>query len=158
MLTHDDVKRRAKEDGIEFFFAQFVDMHGKPSAKLVPMSNFDGMFDEGAGFAGFAAGPMGQTPASPDMLAIPDVSSYTKVPWQDGPRAVRVRRHGRGQAVALLPAHDPPQRDRARGQARLSHEDRARGRVLPRAQGRRRPARRRRPSTRSTSPVTTSRR
>jgi glutamine synthetase len=83
-MTKEDVRKRATEDGIEFFFAQFVDMHGKPNAKLVPMSNFDGMFDEGAGFAGFAAGPMGQTPASPDVAAMPDPNSYTKVPFKPG--------------------------------------------------------------------------
>src|SRR4051812_37826511 len=80
--THDDVKRRVVEEGIEFFLAQFVDMHGKPSAKLMPVSAIDDLLSEGAGFAGFAAGPMGQTPASPDMLAVPDVDSYTRVPWQ----------------------------------------------------------------------------
>ena len=78
------IRRKAEEDGIEFFFAQFVDMHAKPSAKLVPMSNFDGLVSEGAGFAGFAAGPIGQTPASPDMMAIPDLRSYTKVPFKPG--------------------------------------------------------------------------
>jgi len=77
------VKKRAEEEGIEFFFAQFVDMNAKPSAKLVPMSNFDGLVSEGAGFAGFAAGPIGQTPASPDMMAIPDLNSYTRVPFKD---------------------------------------------------------------------------
>ena len=49
-------------DGVEFLFAMFVDMHGKPCAKLVPVSAIDGLLDDGAGFAGFAAGPMGQTP------------------------------------------------------------------------------------------------
>jgi len=83
-ITKEDLRRRAQEDGIEFFFAQFVDMHGKPSAKLVPFSNFDAMMEEGAGFAGFAAGPMGQTPASPDVAAIPDPSSYTTVPFKPG--------------------------------------------------------------------------
>jgi glutamine synthetase len=82
--TKEDVRRRAQQDGVEFFFAQFVDMHGKPNAKLVPMANFDGMMEEGAGFAGFAAGPMGQTPASPDVAAIPDPGSYTKVPFKPG--------------------------------------------------------------------------
>ncbi|HEX3332157.1 MAG TPA: hypothetical protein VHS27_19690, partial [Gaiellales bacterium] len=77
------VKKRAEEEGIEFFFAQFVDMNAKPSAKLVPMSNFQGLVGEGAGFAGFAAGPIGQTPASPDMMAIPDLNSYTRVPFKD---------------------------------------------------------------------------
>jgi glutamine synthetase len=78
------VKKRAEADGIEFFFAQFVDMNAKPSAKLVPMSNFEAMVTEGAGFAGFAAGPIGQSPASPDMMAIPDLRSYTKVPFKPG--------------------------------------------------------------------------
>jgi glutamine synthetase len=82
--TTDELRKRAKDDGIEFFFAQFVDMHGKPNAKLVPIQNFDSMMEEGAGFAGFAAGPMGQTPASPDVAAMPDPSSYTKVPFKPG--------------------------------------------------------------------------
>src|SRR5262245_17917769 len=68
----DDLRQRAREDGIEFFFAMFVDMHGKPCAKLIPASSFDLMMDGGAGFAGFAAGPMGQSPADPDMIAVPD--------------------------------------------------------------------------------------
>ncbi len=83
-MTKDELRKQAKADGIEFFFAQFVDMHGKPNAKLVPIQNFDSMMEEGAGFAGFAAGPMGQTPASPDVAAMPDPSSYTKVPFKEG--------------------------------------------------------------------------
>jgi glutamine synthetase len=39
---------------------------------------------DGAGFAGFAAGAMGQVPSSPDILAMPDVSSYTLAPWRPG--------------------------------------------------------------------------
>jgi glutamine synthetase len=59
----------------------FVDMHGKACAKLVPIQAFDVMMDGGAGFAGFAAGPMGQSPADPDMIAVPDPASYIQVPW-----------------------------------------------------------------------------
>src|SRR4051794_21859873 len=80
----DTVRAKAEQDGIKFFFAQFVDMNAKPSAKLVPASNFDNLVTEGAGFAGFAAGPIGQTPASPDMMAVPDLSSYTPVPFKPG--------------------------------------------------------------------------
>ena len=80
----EEVRSRAAADGIEFFFAQFVDMHGKPSAKLVPAERLDMLFDDGAGFAGFAAGPIGQSPASPDIAAIPDPESYTPVPFKPG--------------------------------------------------------------------------
>jgi len=78
----EDVRAEAQARGIEFFFAQFVDMWGKPSAKLVPATHLDDLFTEGAGFAGFAAGEMGQGPHSPDMAAIPDPASFTPVPWQ----------------------------------------------------------------------------
>ena len=97
------VRRRAEEDGIEFFFAQFVDMNAKPSAKLVPMSNFDGLTSEGAGFAGFAAGPIGQTPASPDMMAIPDLRTYTKVPFKPGLARFACDIHVEGEEFPYCP-------------------------------------------------------
>ena len=37
---------------------------------------------DGAGFAGFAAGEIGQLPSDPDIAAIPDLDSFTLVPWQ----------------------------------------------------------------------------
>jgi glutamine synthetase len=80
-LNEDDVRKIVKDEGIEFLFAQFVDMHGKPSAKLVPSHHLDDLFTDGAGFAGFAAGDIGQTPDSPDMIAMPDVSTFTRLPW-----------------------------------------------------------------------------
>ncbi len=80
--TADDVREIIKEGGIEFLFAQFVDMHGKPSAKLVPAHHIDDLLTEGAGFAGFAAGDIGQGPHDPDLIAIPDPRSFTILPWQ----------------------------------------------------------------------------
>jgi glutamine synthetase len=80
----EEVRRAADELGIEFYFAQFVDMYARPSAKLVPAANFDDLVSDGAGFAGFAAGEIGQSPHHPDMMAKPDLSSFTPVPWQPG--------------------------------------------------------------------------
>jgi glutamine synthetase len=83
--TADAVWKQMEERGIEFVFAQFVDMYARPSAKLVPVGSreaFDGLLADGAGFAGFAAGEIGQFPSDPDIAAILDLSSYTPVPWQ----------------------------------------------------------------------------
>ena len=77
-----ELRRRAEELGIEFYFAQFVDMYARPSAKLVPAACWDDLITEGAGFAGFAAGEIGQSPHHPDMIAVPDLASFTPVPWQ----------------------------------------------------------------------------
>src|SRR5947209_12342874 len=78
----DDVRKIVKDNGIEFLFAQFVDMHGKPSAKLVPAHHIDDLLEDGAGFAGFAAGDVGQGPHDPDMIAMPDPTTLTILPWQ----------------------------------------------------------------------------
>src|SRR5271154_6167011 len=78
----DDVRRAVEDAHIEFLFAQFVDMHGKPSAKLVPAHHLDDLLSDGAGFAGFAAGDIGQGPHDPDMIAMPDPRSLTILPWQ----------------------------------------------------------------------------
>jgi glutamine synthetase len=85
---HDDVRRIVSDNGIEFLFAQFVDMHGKPSAKLVPAHHLDDLLTDGAGFAGFAAGDLGQGPDSPDMIAMPDPTTLTILPWR--PTVARV--------------------------------------------------------------------
>jgi glutamine synthetase len=80
--NEEDVRRIVEEENIEFLFAQFVDMHGKPNAKLVPAHHLDDLLTEGAGFAGFAAGDIGQGPHDPDLIAVPDPRSLTILPWQ----------------------------------------------------------------------------
>ncbi|HEU0023447.1 MAG TPA: type III glutamate--ammonia ligase [Thermoleophilaceae bacterium] len=82
--SRDDVERYIRENDVEFLFAQFVDMHGKPNAKLVPATHLDGLISDGAGFAGFAAGDIGQEPHDPDMAAMPDLRSLTPLPWRPG--------------------------------------------------------------------------
>src|SRR5262249_718005 len=49
-----ELRARAESDGVEFFFAMFVDMNGKPCAKMVPIEALDVLMGGGAGFAGFA--------------------------------------------------------------------------------------------------------
>ena len=84
----DEVAALVAEQGVEYIFAQFVDMHGKPSAKLVPAAHIDDLLQDGAGFAGFAAGDIGQRPNDPDIIAIPDPRSYVRLPWR--PKVARL--------------------------------------------------------------------
>src|SRR6201987_278590 len=78
----EEIRKIVQGRGVEFFFAQFVDMYGRPSAKLVPAANLDALVSDGAGFAGFAAGEIGQLPSDPDIAAMTDLDSLTLVPWQ----------------------------------------------------------------------------
>jgi glutamine synthetase len=97
------LRERAESDGVRFFFAMFVDMHGKPCAKMIPVEAVDVLTGGGAGFAGFAAGPMGQSPADPDMIAVPDPASYTLTPWQPGLAVLQCDIHVEGQPWPYTP-------------------------------------------------------
>ncbi|HEY2214459.1 MAG TPA: hypothetical protein VGH31_05335, partial [Acidimicrobiales bacterium] len=101
--TVAELKEATSRDGVEFLFAMFVDMNGKPCAKLVPVSAIDGLMSDGAGFAGFAAGPMGQVPSSPDLLAMPDLSSYMAAPWQPGLGIIQCDPHVLGEPWPYSP-------------------------------------------------------
>src|SRR5882672_9908091 len=78
----DQIKALAKEKGLEYFFCSFVEMSGVPKAKLVPASHLSDMAQEGAGFAGFAAGDLNQGPHDPDIISMPDFDSLTILPWR----------------------------------------------------------------------------
>ena len=84
MTTRETIARRMREDKIEFILTQFVDLHGAPKVKMVPVTHFDDVLDVGAGFAGGAVWGMGQGPHSHDMMAWIDLDSYTPLPWKEG--------------------------------------------------------------------------
>jgi glutamine synthetase len=71
----------AKAHDVRFLMATFVDMTGKPCAKLVPVEAADELENGAMGFAGYAAGLMGQKPQDSDLIAIPDLASFTPVPF-----------------------------------------------------------------------------
>jgi glutamine synthetase len=75
------LRERAEIDGVRFILAVFVDMDGKPCAKLVPVAAADDLQAGKLGFAGFAAGLIGQQPQDPDLLAVPDLASYAPIPF-----------------------------------------------------------------------------
>jgi glutamine synthetase type III len=71
----------AREKGLRYFLISFTDLFGVQRSKLVPAAAIDGIAQDGAGFAGFAAW-LDMTPADPDIVAIPDVASLVQLPWR----------------------------------------------------------------------------
>lgn len=78
----NEVRKLVSDRSIEFFLCSFVEMSGAPKAKLVPATHLDDMVAGSAGFAGFAAGEMGQGPHNSDMICYPDFRSISVLPWR----------------------------------------------------------------------------
>jgi glutamine synthetase len=67
MVIDGDLAARARADDVSFLLALFVDLAGKPCAKLVPVEAAEAFQPDGVGFAGFAVGAIGQAPSDPDL-------------------------------------------------------------------------------------------
>ena len=94
----------AQQSGTKFILALFVDLRGKPCAKLVPVEAVNLLATEGVGFAGYAVGAMGQEPKDPDLMAIPDTASFTPIPFiKDGLAIVHCDPHVSGEPWPYAP-------------------------------------------------------
>ncbi|GAC67346.1 type III glutamate--ammonia ligase [Gordonia soli] len=90
--------------GTTFILALFVTLSGKPCAKLVPAQAVTQLESDGVGFAGYAAGMMGQDPKDPDLVAMPDVTSFTPIPFvQPGLALVHCDPHVEGRPWPFAP-------------------------------------------------------
>jgi glutamine synthetase len=104
MVIDGDLAARARADDVSFLLALFVDLAGKPCAKLVPVEAAEAFQADGVGFAGFAVGAIGQAPSDPDLIAMPDPASYTPLPWvRDGLALVHCDPHVGGAPWPFAP-------------------------------------------------------
>jgi glutamine synthetase len=78
----EEIKARLKEGGIQYIWAQFVDINGAAKVKQVPFDALDDIVDEGAGFAGGAVWGLNQGPHSHDLMARADVETFRQLPWK----------------------------------------------------------------------------
>lgn len=67
--------------GVKHVLFSWTDLFGVMRSKLVPASQAAAVAEGGAGFAGFAA-HLHMTPDEPDVLATPDPSTLTVLPWR----------------------------------------------------------------------------
>src|ERR1700682_6010570 len=99
----DKIKSQLEEKGVQYRFCSFVELTGAPKAKLVPISHIEEIARDGAAFAGFACGEVGQGPQDPDICSVPDFRSLTVLPWRKNIAWVTGNLHVNGQPWPLCP-------------------------------------------------------
>lgn len=83
-MTLEEIRAAISEHKIDYLLAQYVDIHGTPRCKGIPARVLDLFLDGSAGFAGAAVTGLGQGPHNHDLIAVPDLRSFTLVPWETG--------------------------------------------------------------------------
>jgi glutamine synthetase len=99
----DTLRSQLTAKGVEYVFCSFVELTGAPKAKLVPVSHIEEFARDGAGFAGFACGDVGQGPHDPDICSVPDFRSLTVLPWRPNTAWVPGNLHVDGKPWPLCP-------------------------------------------------------
>ncbi|MEV6068366.1 type III glutamate--ammonia ligase [Nocardia sp. NPDC052001] len=101
---HRTLTELARATDTTFILALFTTLSGKPCAKLVPVQAVGQLEQDGVGFAGYAAGMMGQQPRDPDLVAIPDPETFTPIPFvRPGLALVHCTPHVEGKPWPFAP-------------------------------------------------------
>jgi len=85
----------------DYYLAQFVDIHGRPKAKLVPAKHQEMIFGAGAGFAGFAIAGMGMGPHGQEFMAIGEREDIRPMPWMPATAVITCDGHVLGKPHPL---------------------------------------------------------
>lgn len=101
--VEENIMNKMKGDGIEFILAQFVDINGSVKVKQVPVECFEGIVEDGAGFAGAAVWGMGQGPHSHDLMGRADMDTYRRLPWKPNVAVFNTNLHVDGEPHPYCP-------------------------------------------------------
>lgn len=80
--TVEKLKTEIAENGIKFLMPTYVDMHGIPKTKMVPISSMDNMLKGSELFTGAALEGVPQDLSDDEVGSVPDPDSFMVVPWR----------------------------------------------------------------------------
>jgi glutamine synthetase len=68
--------------GVEYCLPFYVDVHGVPKTKTVPVSHFDRMMRGSELFTGATLDGLGQGPHDDELALVPDPDAVIQLPWR----------------------------------------------------------------------------
>ena len=73
----DDLKNK----GVKYCMGAYVDLHGVPKGKVVPIDHFVDFAQGSELYTGYALDGLGQKPNDDEIASVPDVDAITILPW-----------------------------------------------------------------------------
>lgn len=78
----DKLQAELRAKGVEFCLASYVDIHGRPKCKVVPIDHLPGMMRGSELFTGAALDGVPQEVNDDEVAALPDPGAVTILPWK----------------------------------------------------------------------------
>jgi len=85
MKTTADIHATQQElraKGVKYCLGAYVDIHGIPKGKFVPIDHLPHMLEGSELYTGYALDGLGQSPNDDEIASIPDLAGLIQLPWQ----------------------------------------------------------------------------
>jgi glutamine synthetase len=85
MYTDDKIKQTQEElraKGIKYCIGAYVDIHGVPKGKVVPLDHLAHMAHGSELYTGYALDGLGQAPNDDEIASVPDLDHVIQLPWE----------------------------------------------------------------------------
>lgn len=76
------IQNSLKEKGVKYCIGAYVDIHGIPKGKVVPIDHLFHMAHGSELYTGYALDGLGQNPNDDEIASVPDLDSIIQLPWQ----------------------------------------------------------------------------
>lgn len=85
MKTTEEIKKiqaGLKGKGVKYCVGAYVDIHGVPKGKVVPVDHLEHMAHGSELYTGYALDGLGQAPNDDEIASVPDLDHIIQIPWQ----------------------------------------------------------------------------
>jgi len=77
-----EVRERLRGLGVKYCIGAYVDIHGVPKAKVVPLDHLEHMAHGSERYTGYALDGLGQAPHDDEIASVPDLDHIIQLPWE----------------------------------------------------------------------------
>ena len=104
MNTPEEISRlrdALESKGVKYCIGAYVDIHGVPKAKVVPIHHMAHMAAGSERFTGYAVDGLGQAPNDDEITSVPDFSRLIQLPWEPKIAWIPSDNHFKGEPYPL---------------------------------------------------------
>ena len=76
------IQQELRAKGVKYCLGTYVDIHGIPKGKFVPIDHLPHMMAGSELYTGYALDGLGQPPNDDEIASIPDLEGLIQLPWQ----------------------------------------------------------------------------
>lgn len=76
------IQKDLEAKGVKYCIGAYVDIHGVPKAKVVPIDHLQQMAKGSERYTGYALDGLGQAPSDDELTSIPDLDHIIPLPWE----------------------------------------------------------------------------